>query len=1039
MLLKSAQLVARILYALLILCVILVTATILFLSHIDLDDYRKSLEQQLSSALNQPVTIGRGSLTYSHGLALELEQFQIGAGNRPAVKIPRLLATLELKPLLDRQFILKQVDIENPQFNLTYPVSTNRPEKGTSHRLFNSLGIDTLSIQNARAAIYQADGKDAVKRFEINNLHAYLQGWQANKSGRLVVSAHLPRQHASLLLETSLPASTAPEEWRREAHDLKLEIRRFSTAGLPRLKSQEYPESLDLVVTAHGTPDQGARLQTLLTDSKTDEPLFSIEGLWTSLEDRDTISELTGSLLGVPLAGNFRYDRQADANHLSGDLGAEGIELNPQLLKRWRIPNADKLLRGTLDQLTLSVDKSWPPSQSLSGIPRIDSQFTLSGLDWAIPELKQFQDLSVELNLIDEQLTIKDGILVIGGEPVEFGGTVNSVFLRPTIDLTILAAPSLSVLTDNSAHLEKWAISGSVPSLLHLNGALANPAYRFEADLSPIRISHPWILRKESDQAASLALSGSLSRQRIEIGRAEIKLGPNSLTGSGSLSLADQPPSYEFRTAPLPLAPLRSYSPLLERIKIVGEAGFEAKVENSRLEGLAILKDAGAHLTTVIADLKKTSGQVRIDNSGLSFSSLRASLGESEFTIDGLLSDWKAPLLSLDIQADQVRAHDIIFPNPERVLHDLNGVLRIDGDGIRFAPVNVRLEDDTVATVSGSVTDFSDPRVALDIQAETVDVLDVIDLFSSSGKRREHRQAKDAKRMNPVLITVSAKQGTLGGLKFTNAEGLIRDDGHLFTLYPLRFENGEGWSKARIDFIHDEASAPLRISGHVEGINASVLHQDIFRRPGLISGDLFGDFYLEGNPGNGNFWKAARGGIHLEVKKGVLRKFHGLAKVFSLLNVSQLFAGKLPDMDKEGMPFSRLVGSAGFGQGKVVTEDLAVVSEAMNLSMVGSLDLVSDDVDFTLGVMPLRTVDKVITKIPIAGWILTGENKALLTAYFKIKGPASNPQVSVVPVDSVSKTVFGIFRRTLGLPGKLVEDVGSLFKQDPEKKTDPGN
>ncbi len=134
------------------------------------------------------------------------------------------------------------------------------------------------------------------------------------------------------------------------------------------------------------------------------------------------------------------------------------------------------------------------------------------------------------------------------------------------------------------------------------------------------------------------------------------------------------------------------------------------------------------------------------------------------------------------------------------------------------------------------------------------------------------------------------------------------------------------------------------------------------------------------------------------------------------------------------MPFSLMDASVRIGQGILETEDLAITSEAMNLSMVGSQNLIDNTMDFTLGVMPLRTVDKVITNIPIAGWILTGEEKALITAYFKITGSPEKPQVAVIPVDSVSKTVFGIFRRTLGLPGKLVEDIGSLFKQKDEKK-----
>ncbi|NOY12684.1 MAG: hypothetical protein GXP51_03055, partial [Deltaproteobacteria bacterium] len=64
-------------------------------------------------------------------------------------------------------------------------------------------------------------------------------------------------------------------------------------------------------------------------------------------------------------------------------------------------------------------------------------------------------------------------------------------------------------------------------------------------------------------------------------------------------------------------------------------------------------------------------------------------------------------------------------------------------------------------------------------------------------------------------------------------------------------------------------------------------------------------------------------------------------------------------------------------------------------------------------------------------------NKALLTAYFKLEGSGESPEVTAVPISSVSDTVFGILKRTIGLPGKLVKDLGSLLKSPPKKKVEP--
>ena len=119
----------------------------------------------------------------------------------------------------------------------------------------------------------------------------------------------------------------------------------------------------------------------------------------------------------------------------------------------------------------------------------------------------------------------------------------------------------------------------------------------------------------------------------------------------------------------------------------------------------------------------------------------------------------------------------------------------------------------------------------------------------------------------------------------------ITDTHEQFVLAPLAFDNGSGSGTARVVFDRTADQQPLRISGHVDHINASVLHQDLFNKPGLITGDLDGDFFIQGEPAHGEFWHSARGGMHLRVSRGVLHKFHSLAKVFSLLNISQLFKG----------------------------------------------------------------------------------------------------------------------------------------------------
>jgi uncharacterized protein YhdP len=149
--------------------------------------------------------------------------------------------------------------------------------------------------------------------------------------------------------------------------------------------------------------------------------------------------------------------------------------------------------------------------------------------------------------------------------------------------------------------------------------------------------------------------------------------------------------------------------------------------------------------------------------------------------------------------------------------------------------------------------------------------------------------------------------------------------------------------------------------------------------------------------------------------------------MFSILNVSQLLKFQLPNMVSNGMPYNEIKGSFAINDGSITTQDLFIASDAINVSVVGKSDIVKEDLDFTIGVQPLQTVDKVVNRIPVVGWLLTGKDKDFLTLFFEAKGKWSDPQVSAIPAKSVAKGVFNVFRRVFELPVRLFTDTGEVI------------
>lgn len=1034
---STAKFFRRTIYLLLLLLAIAGLLIAIFLNQLNLDDYRQELEQELSNTLAQPVQIGRSELTFNNGIALAFQDLRIGPPEALLAEVPQLTANLRIAPLLDGRVIFNRVEINNPRLQLWLPLDSS-PKQGTTNQLTDKFGISVLTIRGASLKVHQRQKTGSRQLLNLQNLNTELRGWQPNQATNLVVSGQLQQQQqpANFLIDFTLPSSPDPAVWRNEELRYQLAIDNLATSALTTAEQQKLPTNVNLSISATGIPAKGAQLTAVMINSQGGEPLFDLAGRWSSSAEQEAITKLSGELLGLPLAGEFYLLRQKQQQLLAGRFGATDVTLTTQLLERWHIPGADKLQAGKLERLELILEKNWQMDQPMKGLPRIGAEVTLSNLKWAGNKLQQLDGFSAVLSLEDQVLDIKDGQLIANRQPISFSGQIKNLVDEPQLDLQIKLHPNLTELFEQSNLPSGWKLSGTLPTTLVLNGPLLRPDFVLQADLSKTELELGTILQKPANQQSSLRLEGLVDAEQLQLDQLELQLPGLSITGNGCFSHDPSSNFFLLDIDPINLASLQSHSPLLKKLQLQGTLHPTVERSESGLKGDLLLIDVGAHLNNIVGDLNRTNGKIALDQTGLHFQNLTASFGKSDFVLNGQLNNWQQPQLDLKLQSDQVRARDLIFANQKLRLYDLNGQLQIDRNGINFNSVKVRLEKDTLATVTGSVNNFSTPQVTLDIQAEKGNIDQVIALFVGPRKTHKGKKVVDHK---PILISVKAAQGTIGNLHFNHAEGLIKDHGGVLTIYPLHFQSGNGTCQARVEFDRNQQNGLLKISGHAEDLDASVLHQDLFKKRGLISGNLRGDFYLEGSLADNKFWHNAIGGIALQVKDGTLRKFRSLARVFSLLNVSQLFAGKLPDMDREGMPFTLLEGSIKIANGRAKTEDLRIISPAMNMSLVGSQSLLEDSINYNLGVMPLRTVDKIITSIPIAGWILTGEDEALLTTYFKIEGSGESPKVTAVPIDSVSNTVFGILKRTITLPGKLSKDIGTLLRGEPKKQEEPAN
>jgi hypothetical protein len=88
----------------------------------------------------------------------------------------------------------------------------------------------------------------------------------------------------------------------------------------------------------------------------------------------------------------------------------------------------------------------------------------------------------------------------------------------------------------------------------------------------------------------------------------------------------------------------------------------------------------------------------------------------------------------------------------------------------------------------------------------------------------------------------------------------------------------------------------------------------------------------------------------------------------------------------------------------------------------GTVDISTRSLDLTLLVAPLKTVDTVVSRIPILGSVLGG---SLVSVPVRVSGDFANPSVTPLPPWAVGRGLLNVMTRTLKLPLKLIESAGS--------------
>jgi hypothetical protein len=187
------------------------------------------------------------------------------------------------------------------------------------------------------------------------------------------------------------------------------------------------------------------------------------------------------------------------------------------------------------------------------------------------------------------------------------------------------------------------------------------------------------------------------------------------------------------------------------------------------------------------------------------------------------------------------------------------------------------------------------------------------------------------------------------------------------------------------------------------------------------------------------FLQSLSGEVVLSAEKGRINRFGLLAKILSILNVTEIYRGEIPDLTGKGFAYHGLKISANLEGSKLIMQECAIDGVSMGIACEGHIDLSGKKVNLIILVAPFKTVDRIVKVLPLLKHVLGGK---LISIPFRAKGDLADPEVIPLPPTAIGAGVLGILERTLKLPITIMQPVLSFGKnkkndQNLDENSDP--
>lgn len=374
----------------------------------------------------------------------------------------------------------------------------------------------------------------------------------------------------------------------------------------------------------------------------------------------------------------------------------------------------------------------------------------------------------------------------------------------------------------------------------------------------------------------------------------------------------------------------------------------------------------------------------------------RAEAELSDLTVNSAFLDEPLRIASARLHASETEASD---PRP-------GAVVRMDPARVRSGHNDVQLGG--TLTLSGG-----EALLDLEVAAES---LNWDEITRAADRIPTHRPGEDRPTAVKGRVRLRAEQFAFGRFRIAplwatadlggSGTSVLID---LARLCGMDFIGRVGMQGSQLD---------IYLVPVVEGATLDRTMPCLTNESSIVGGtfNLNGELYASGS--SAAVLNALKGWLVVTAEHGVIRRSLFFARLLSLLNLTEIYRGHLPDLSTQGIEFQRASARAEVKDGKVLIPEWSLVGPTFWMGSRGEIDLATQKIDFTVMVSPFRTVDRIINAIPGVRWILGGR---LVAIPMRATGDLDDPRIIPMSPAAVGTSILEMMKRTLMLPFHIIQ------------------